>query len=253
MDQPVILPEVIQVDGKGEYIQIPSHVAVSSYGHPIVVNQAYGSYGNAAQDLSATGTSYGGYAVHGGYGGATDVHSRQDEGGYQEEQVQHHYGQTVPISEHVEVTKPIPVPVVKNIGIPVAAPVAIPVPHPIAIGVPQPYPVHVPVAKPVAIPVVKTIAVPVEKKVPYAVEKIIPVPVEKPVPIPVEKNIPVPVDKPYPIHIPVYKHVFYRVKHHPHPPPHESHQFHEHHEHHEHYGHHGGHYEYPIYNHGWSH
>lgn len=99
-------------------------------------------------------------------------------------------------------------------GVPVAQPVAIGVPHPVAVGVPQPFPVHVPVAKPVAIPVVKTVAIPVEKKVPFPVEKVIPVPVEKHVPITVEKHIPVPVEKPYPIHVPVYKHVFHRVKSH---------------------------------------
>ncbi|XP_053972954.1 uncharacterized protein LOC128873406 isoform X1 [Hylaeus volcanicus] len=151
-------------------------------------------------------SNYGSY----GYGGGGIDHGLH--GGH----VQHHYAAAVPVSEHVEITKPVPIPVIKNIGVPVAQPVAIPVPHPVAVGVPQPYPVHVPVAKPVLIPVVKTIAVPVEKKVPFPVEKVIPVPVEKPVPITVEKHIPVPVEKPYPIHIPVYKHVFHRVKSHGH-------------------------------------
>ncbi|XP_036145904.1 uncharacterized protein LOC105840071 [Monomorium pharaonis] len=116
------------------------------------------------------------------------------------------------ISEHVEITKPVPVPVVKNIGVPVAQPVSIPVPQPMAIGVAQPYPVHVPFVQPVAVPVVKTIAIPVEKKVPYPVEKIVPVRVEKAVPITIEKHVPVPVEKLYPIHIPVYKHIYHRRK-----------------------------------------
>ncbi|XP_070519709.1 zinc finger protein 512B [Cardiocondyla obscurior] len=124
--------------------------------------------------------------------------------------VQHSISQAVPISEHVEVTKPVIVPIVKNIGIPVTQPVTIPVPHPMAVGVAQPYPVHVPVVQPVAVPVVKTIAIPVEKKIPYPIEKIIPVPIEKLVPIKIEKHIPVPVEKLYPIHIPVYKHIFHR-------------------------------------------
>ncbi|CAL7939863.1 unnamed protein product [Xylocopa violacea] len=159
-------------------------------------------HGGLHEGLSGYGGSYGGGGFEHG------LH----EGGY----VQHQYAPAVPVSEHVEITKPVPIPVVKNVGVPVAQPVAIAVPHPVAVGVPQPYPVHVPVAQPVAIPVVKTVAVPVEKKVPYPVEKVIPVPVEKHVPIPVEKHIPVPVEKPYPIHVPVYKHVYHRVKSHGH-------------------------------------
>ncbi|KAG6801205.1 zinc finger protein [Apis mellifera caucasica] len=149
-----------------------------------------------------------GLSDYGSYGGGGIGH------GLYEGHVQHHYAPAVPVSQHVEITKPVPVPVVKNVGVPVAQPVAIGVPHPVAVGVPQPFPVHVPVAKPVAIPVVKTVAIPVEKKVPFPVEKVIPVPVEKHVPITVEKHIPVPVEKPYPIHVPVYKHVFHRVKSH---------------------------------------
>ncbi|KAL2731917.1 protein SEY1-like [Vespula squamosa] len=181
----------------------------SSYGGHEDIS-LHNSYGNIHQDVSSYGSydSYGG----GGYG----LNSGLDHGLY-EGHSQHHYGvQAVPISEHVEITKPVPVPVVKNIGVPVAQPVAIPVPRPVAIGIPQPYPVHVPIAKPVAIPVVKTVAVPVEKKVPYPVEKVIPVPVEKAVPITIEKHVPVPVEKPYPIHIPIYKHIFHRIKSHGH-------------------------------------
>ncbi|CAK9806536.1 hypothetical protein ANTPLA_LOCUS4924 [Anthophora plagiata] len=169
-----------------------------------------GSYGTGhgidLGDLSGGGLHHEGISSYGSYGGGGIDHGLQ--GGH----VQHHYAPAVPVSEHVEITKPVPIPVVRNVGVPVAHPVAIGVPHPVAVGVPQPYPVHVPVAKPVAIPVVKTIAVPIEKRIPYPVEKIIPVPVEKHVPIPVEKHIPVPVEKPYPIHVPVYKHVFHRVK-----------------------------------------
>ncbi|KAF7991100.1 hypothetical protein HCN44_002662 [Aphidius gifuensis] len=70
------------------------------------------------------------------------------------------------------------------------------------------HPIHVQVPK--YYPVVKTIVVPVVKKVAYAVEKIVPVYVQKDVPITVEKYIPVPVEQPYPIHIPIYRHVFYK-------------------------------------------
>ncbi|XP_050454869.1 zinc finger protein 512B-like isoform X1 [Cataglyphis hispanica] len=122
----------------------------------------------------------------------------------------HTFSQPISISEHVEVTKPLVVPIVKNIGVPVAQPVAIPVPHPVAVTVAQPYPVQVPVAQPIPVPVMKTIAIPVEKKVPYPIEKIIPVPVEKLMPVTIEKHVPVPIEAPYPIHIPVYKHIFHR-------------------------------------------
>ncbi|EZA57104.1 hypothetical protein DMN91_007199 [Ooceraea biroi] len=173
---------------------------VSSYG-----TMNYGSTGHDAnihQDLSS-------YGLYSSYGNAADFHGKLNHG-FSEAHIQHTLAQSVPISEHVEVTKPVAVPVIKNIGVPVAHPVTIPVPHPVAIAVAQPYPVHVPYAQPIAVPVVKTIAIPVEKKVPYPVEKIIPVPVEKAVPITVEKHVPVPVEKPYPIHIPVYKHIFHR-------------------------------------------
>ncbi|XP_018051077.1 PREDICTED: zinc finger protein 512B-like [Atta colombica] len=140
-----------------------------------------------------------------------DFHLDMDQG-FKDSNIQHTIVQAVPINEHVEITKPVPIPVIKNIGIPVPQHVSIPVPHPMAVGVAQPYPVHVPVIQHIPVPVVKTIAIPVEKKVPYPVEKIIPVPVEKPVPITIEKHVPVPVEKLYPIHIPIYKHVFHRRK-----------------------------------------
>ncbi|XP_071635885.1 uncharacterized protein [Temnothorax longispinosus] len=146
---------------------------------------------------------------HSSFGNDGDFHIGS---GSKDNSYQHTITQPVSISEHVEVTKPVAVPVIKNIGVPVAQPVTIPVPHPMAIGVAQPYPVHVPVAQPIAVPVVKTIAIPVEKKIPYAVEKIIPVPVVKAVPVTVEKHVPIPVEKLYPIHIPVYKHIYHRRK-----------------------------------------
>ncbi|XP_053593938.1 cell division protein ZipA [Microplitis demolitor] len=116
----------------------------------------------------------------------------------------------VTVNEHVEITKPLALPVFKYIGVPYQQPVEIPVPHTVAVRVPQPYPVHVPVMQPVGYPVMKTIFVPVEKKVPYEVERIVPVPVEQPVPIAIEKPIPVPVEAPYPIHIPIYKNIYHR-------------------------------------------
>ncbi|XP_034951543.1 uncharacterized protein [Chelonus insularis] len=121
---------------------------------------------------------------------------------------------SVPVSEHVEVTKPVAVPVYKEIGYPVSHPVKIHIPHPVAVSVPQPYPVAVPVSQPVPIQIIKTVAVPVEKKVPYPVEKHIPVPIEKPVPITIERHIPVPVEKPYPIKVPVHKTIHHHSKSH---------------------------------------
>ncbi|XP_011874145.1 PREDICTED: zinc finger protein 512B-like [Vollenhovia emeryi] len=167
-------------------------------------------YDSSGQNLNIHQTlpSYGSYSS---FGNGGDLHIDLDQE-FKGSNVQHTIAEPVSISKHVEVTKPVAVPVVKNIGIPVAQTVTIPVPHPMAVGVAQPYPVHVPVVRPIPVPVVKTVAIPVEKKVPYPVEKIIPVPVEKPVPITIEKHVPVPVEKPYPIHIPVYKHIFHRRK-----------------------------------------
>ncbi|KAJ8667027.1 hypothetical protein QAD02_008689 [Eretmocerus hayati] len=106
-------------------------------------------------------------------------------------QHQSHAIHAVPVGEHVQVSKPLLIPIYKNIGVPLVQPVGIPVPHITAIAAPQPYPVHVPVLQPVAIPVIKTVATIVEKKVPYPIEKIIHVPIEKPIPIHIEKKIPV--------------------------------------------------------------
>ncbi|KAH0954454.1 hypothetical protein HN011_010840 [Eciton burchellii] len=169
---------------------------VSSYGAA--------NHGFTGNDVHQDLTSYASYLSQ---GSAIDFYGGH---GFSDTDIQHTFVQSVPISEHVEVTNPVAVPIVKNIGVPIPHAVKIPVPHPIAVAVAQPYPVHVPIAQPVAVPIVRTIAIPVEKKVPYPIEKIIPVPVEKPVPITVEKHVPVPVERPYPIHIPVYKHVFYR-------------------------------------------
>ncbi|XP_025992175.1 zinc finger protein 512B-like [Solenopsis invicta] len=148
------------------------------------------------------------FSSYSSFGNGGDIHIDVDQQ-FKGSNVQYTIAESMPISQHVEITKPVAVPVIKNIGVPVAQPVSIPVPHPMAVGVAQPYPVHVPMVQPVPVPVVKTIAIPVEKKIPYPVEKIIPVPVEKPVPITIEKHVPVPVEKLYPIHIPVYKHIFH--------------------------------------------
>ncbi|XP_011495032.1 PREDICTED: proline-rich protein 2-like [Ceratosolen solmsi marchali] len=163
------------------------------------------TYGGQKQDLSSWASLSGG-----GWNGHISSEGR----GWNIPQEQIHHTHTIPIGHHIEVLKPIAVPVYKHIGIPLAQPVGIPVTHVKAIGVPQPYPVHIPVAHPVPIPVIKTIATIVEKKVPYPVEKIIPVPIEKPVPIHIEKHIPVPVEKPYPVHVPIYKPILHRHRSH---------------------------------------
>lgn len=78
--------------------------SVSNYGatnHASVGNDI-----NAHQDLS----SYGSFSS---YGSAADLHLGH---GLNAGNVQHTFAQSVPISEHVEVTKPVAVPVIKNIG-----------------------------------------------------------------------------------------------------------------------------------------
>lgn len=50
--------------------------------------------------------SLGGYGSYGGGGFDHGLHGH----------VQHHYAPAVPVSEHVEITKPVPVPVIKNVG-----------------------------------------------------------------------------------------------------------------------------------------
>ncbi|XP_011301106.1 protein SEY1 [Fopius arisanus] len=186
----------------------------------------------ARSDRSSLGGDYGGgdYGAQGGFEPSTGhlgdgehdfsqygqfTHEAQDShdlGGH-DFHVDNHV-HSVPISEHVEVTKPITIPVYKEIGIPVPHPVKIHIPHPVPVEVPQPYPVLMPVSQPVPIQIIKTVAVPVEKKIPYPVEKHIPFPIEKPVPIKIERHIPVPVEKPYPIKIPIYKTIHHHAKSH---------------------------------------
>uniref|UniRef100_A0ABD2X7B5 Uncharacterized protein n=1 Tax=Trichogramma kaykai TaxID=54128 RepID=A0ABD2X7B5_9HYME len=119
------------------------------------------------------------------------------------------YVQSVPLTEHVEVTRPAAVPVYKEIGIPVVQPFKISLSHPVAVGLPQPYPIPVPVPHAVPVKVVRTVPVPVERKVPFPIEKHIPVPVDKYVPYAIEKHIPVPVYEPYPIKVPFYKTIYH--------------------------------------------
>ncbi|XP_055526365.1 uncharacterized protein LOC129719039 [Wyeomyia smithii] len=131
---------------------------------------------------------------------------------FQPPNVIHTKAKVVPISQHIEVESPMPVPYVKKIHVPVPKGVKIQIPHPVLVPVPQPYPVHVPVSQPVAVPVIREITIPIEKIVPYPVEKKVPVPIEKPVPYPVEKHIPVHIPQPYPVKVPVVKTIVHKLK-----------------------------------------
>ncbi|XP_055588375.1 uncharacterized protein LOC129740653 [Uranotaenia lowii] len=124
----------------------------------------------------------------------------------------HTKAKSIPIAQHIEVEKPVPVPMVKKIHVPIPKGVKVHIPHPVLVPVPQPYPVHVPVSQPVAVPVIKEITIPIEKIVPYPVEKKVPVPIEKPVPYPVEKHVPVHIPQPYPVKVPVIKTIYHKQK-----------------------------------------
>ncbi|XP_052863576.1 probable serine/threonine-protein kinase kinX [Anopheles cruzii] len=127
-------------------------------------------------------------------------------------QVIHTKGRAVPISQHVEIETPIPVPYVKKIHVPIPQEVKVRIPHPVLVPIPRPYPVHIPVAQPVAVPDIKEITVPIEKVVPYPVEKKIPVPIEKPVPYPIEKHVPVYLPQPIAVRVPIVKTIIHKVK-----------------------------------------
>ncbi|XP_055616303.1 uncharacterized protein LOC129762250 [Toxorhynchites rutilus septentrionalis] len=131
---------------------------------------------------------------------------------YKPPKVIHTKAKMIPISQHVEVERPVPVPYVKKIHVPIPKGVRIQIPHPVLVPVPQPYPVHVPVSQPVAVPVIREITIPIEKIVPYPVEKRVPVPIEKPVPYPVEKHVPVHIPQPYPVKVPVIKTIVHKMK-----------------------------------------
>jgi len=70
------------------------------------------NYGSSGQKIHQDLSSYGSYSSFRNRG---DFHTDLDQG-FKGSNVQHTIAQTMPISEHVEVTKPVPVPVVKNIG-----------------------------------------------------------------------------------------------------------------------------------------
>lgn len=112
------------------------------------------------------------------------------------------YGQEeTPISQHVEVTKPIVVPVYKKFPYAVSKKFPVAIPHPVLVPVPAYYPVNVHISQPVATPVIREIRVPIEREVLYPVEKKVPVVVDKPVQYQVEKHYPVYVPKPYPVRV----------------------------------------------------
>lgn len=131
---------------------------------------------------------------------------------YRAPKIIHTKAKTIPISQHIEVEKPVPIPYVTKIHVPIPKGVKVHIPHPVLVPVPQPYPVHVPVSQPVAVPVIKEITIPIEKIVPYPVEKKVPVPIEKPVPYPVEKHVPVHIPQPYPVKVPVIKTIVHKLK-----------------------------------------
>ncbi|XP_065094724.1 titin-like [Ochlerotatus camptorhynchus] len=131
---------------------------------------------------------------------------------YTSPKVIHTKAKAIPISQHIEVEKPVPVHYVKKIHVPIPKGVKVHIPHPVLVPVPQPYPVHIPVAQPVAVPVIREITIPIEKIVPYPVEKRVPVPIEKPVPYPVEKHVPVHIPQPYPVKVPVIKTIVHKYK-----------------------------------------
>nr|XP_019553647.2 uncharacterized protein LOC109423182 isoform X1 [Aedes albopictus] len=131
---------------------------------------------------------------------------------YKAPKIIHTKAKAIPISQHIEVEKPVPIPYVKKIHVPIPKAVKVHIPHPVLVPVPQPYPVHVPVSQPVAVPVIKEITIPIEKIVPYPVEKKVPVPIEKPVPYPVEKHVPVHIPQPYPVKVPVIKTIVHKLK-----------------------------------------
>lgn len=111
------------------------------------------------------------------------------------------YGEETPISQHIEITKPVVVPVYKKFpyAVPKKFPVAIP--HPVLVPIPAYYPVNVQISQPVASPEIREIRIPIEREVLYPVNKYIPVAVEKPLKYEVDKHFPVYVFKPYPVKV----------------------------------------------------
>ncbi|KAJ8925463.1 hypothetical protein NQ315_009297 [Exocentrus adspersus] len=109
----------------------------------------------------------------------------------------------VDISQTVEITRHVPIPIYKHEEVPIPHSVPVPVPHPVAVPIPQPYPVHIKVPYPVAIPVIKTIHIPIEKPIPVPIEKPVPYHIEKPIPVPVEVHVPVKIPRPVPVKVPV--------------------------------------------------
>jgi hypothetical protein len=110
-----------------------------------------------------------------------------------------------PLSQHIEVTKPIVVPVYKSFPYPVSKKFPVAIPHPVLVPYPSPYAVHVEISTPEAHPVIREVIVPIEKKVLYPVEKAVPVEVAKPVEYKVEKLYPVYVPKHVPVKVKFYK------------------------------------------------
>lgn len=74
------------------------------------INRISGSDYGTGHGVELVGHGLSGYGSYGGGDGDGIGH------GLYEGHVQHHYAPAIPVSQHVEITKPVPVPVVKNVG-----------------------------------------------------------------------------------------------------------------------------------------
>lgn len=111
------------------------------------------------------------------------------------------YGEETPISQHIEITNPVLIPIYKKLPYAVSKPFPVAIPHPVLVPIPAYYPVNVQISQPIATPVLRELRVPVEKEVLYPVHKYIPMIVHKHVKYRVEKHLPVYVSKPYPVKV----------------------------------------------------
>jgi len=189
------------------------------------IQSSYTTYGNNGNNFGST--SYINYPSS-NHLTMSDIGSRNIHGiDWQSlfaQNMMHQAANEAAISQHIEYTKPIAVPIYKKFPFAVEKQFPIAIPHAVLVPVPAPFPgvlfytiewviinivlifyhyfiVNVHVSQPVAYPVMKELKVPVEKEIPYAVEKKVPVKVDKPVGYNVEKHYPIYNSKPYPVKV----------------------------------------------------
>jgi hypothetical protein len=179
--------------GSTNYINYPSTTSVQTVVHPEHKSPVFSQYSSVTSHESLSPAHFNhGFNNHGFNGHGINSHALNSHGFNSHQGSNGHSilpahlshalnshaassNEGVPISQHIEVTRPVVVPVYKKFPYAVRKNIPVAIPHPVLVPFPQPYPVNVMISEPVAVPVIHELRIPVEKEVMYPVHKNIPV------------------------------------------------------------------------------